>query len=127
MDDIAANIRANTSTKYFSEFDFLADLYTLTSLRERESHFDYFTMLFDLFTFQMGARFLSISEDGLAIPRIYLFGTHADNLLTAVPEPATNLTCHYKDDINHIQHGYTPSPVTTINGIPAIEFLLGRR
>lgn len=75
LDDIATAIRSNT-TKYFSEFDFLADLYSLTSLRVRELHFHYSTLLFDLFTFQMGARFLSISEDGLATPSIYLYGIH---------------------------------------------------
>ncbi|KXX80383.1 hypothetical protein MMYC01_203275 [Madurella mycetomatis] len=100
LDDIATAIRSNT-TKYFSEFDFLADLYSLTSLRVRELHFHYSTLLFDLFTFQMGAKFLSISEDGRVAPRIYLY-----------------------DDVDHVQHGYTPSPVSTINGIPAVDFLL---
>ncbi|GAB1317927.1 Tail specific protease domain-containing protein [Madurella fahalii] len=100
LEDIATTIQADT-TKYFSEFDYLADLYSLTALRVREAHFHYSTLLFDLFTFQMGVKFLSISDDGLATPNIYLY-----------------------DDVNHTQHGYTPSPVSTINGVPAVDFLL---
>ncbi|KAK4031867.1 hypothetical protein C8A01DRAFT_51188 [Parachaetomium inaequale] len=75
-------------------------LYTLTAVRVRDFHFVYSTLLLDLFSFPREQRFVSVSEDGLSVPQIYLH-----------------------DDVNHAQHGYTPSPVSTIDGVPALEYL----
>lgn len=72
LDKIAANLRGNGTKQYKNEFDFLSDLHTLTSVRVRDVHFSYSTLLLDLFTFQMGMEFVSISKDGLALPEIFL-------------------------------------------------------
>jgi len=72
LDKMAANLRGKGAKKYKKEFDFLADLYTLTSVRVRDFHFSYNTLLLDLFTFQMGVEFVSISKDGFASPEIFL-------------------------------------------------------
>ncbi|KAH6844535.1 hypothetical protein B0I37DRAFT_312394 [Chaetomium sp. MPI-CAGE-AT-0009] len=99
LNDIAAKLHKERGG-YKNEFEFLADLYTLTTVRPRDYHFKYVTSIFDLFSFPRPARFVSISEDGVSVPKIYL---HAD--------------------VRHADHGYTPSPVSTIDGIPALEFL----
>ncbi|KAK3367565.1 hypothetical protein B0H63DRAFT_515401 [Podospora didyma] len=98
LDDIAANLK--NSSVYSNKFAFLADLYTLTGIRVRDAHFSYTSLLFDLFTFRIGVKFISISDEGLSLHRIVLH-----------------------DDTNHTQLGYVPSPVSTINGIPALEYL----
>ncbi|KAK0736398.1 hypothetical protein B0T21DRAFT_289231 [Apiosordaria backusii] len=100
LQDIAANLQARRP-KYSGMFDFLTDLHTLLSTRVRDGHLSVRSLLLDLFTFEQGAEFVSISEDGLKIPRIYL-----------------------RDDVKHISHGYTPSPVSIVNGIPVVDFLL---
>ncbi|KAK3322649.1 hypothetical protein B0H66DRAFT_620373 [Apodospora peruviana] len=99
LDDIAAKLEADGG--YTNEFEFLADLHTLADVRVRDGHFRYETLLLDLFTFRMGVKFVSISKDGLHASEIYLH-----------------------DDVYHDKHGYTPSPVSTIDGNPALEFLL---
>ncbi|KAK3899518.1 hypothetical protein C8A05DRAFT_18050 [Staphylotrichum tortipilum] len=99
LDEIASKLKQEHG--YANEFEFLAELYTLTSVRVRDVHFRYSSMLMDLFTFRMGAQFVSISEDGVSTPKIFLH-----------------------DDMKHAQQGYTPSPVSTIDGVPAAEFLL---
>ncbi|EAQ91769.1 hypothetical protein CHGG_00004 [Chaetomium globosum CBS 148.51] len=99
LDNITAKLQ-EAQGSYKNEFEFLADLYTLTSVRPRDLHFRYTSSLFDLFSFPRPARFVSISTDGISEPKIYL---HAD--------------------VNHAERRYTPSPVLTIDGIPALEFL----
>lgn len=82
LDDIAATL--NKDRGYANEFEFLADLYTLISVRVRDVHFRYWGMLMNLFTFRMGAQFVSISEDGLSAPKIFLHGnmaTHCDDIV----------------------------------------------
>ncbi|KAK4118063.1 hypothetical protein N657DRAFT_675792 [Parathielavia appendiculata] len=100
LDDIAAKLKEEKRGGYANELEFLADLRMLTSVRPRDFHFGYWTLLLDLFDFPMSAQFISISDDGLAMPKIYLY-----------------------DDVKHAQNGYTPSPVLTIDGVPALEFL----
>jgi hypothetical protein len=73
LNDIAAKLKTKNGG-YPNEFEFLANLYTLTRVRPRDFHFDYSTLLLDLFTFQMNAKFVSISEDGVSLPKIYLYG-----------------------------------------------------
>ncbi|KAL2146372.1 hypothetical protein VTI28DRAFT_4125 [Corynascus sepedonium] len=99
LDDIAAKVKKQKGG-YSNELEFLTDLYTLTSVRTRDFHFHYSTQLFDLFSFVSDVRFVSISVDGLSKPKIYLHG-----------------------DVKSTQDGYTPSPVSTIDGVPALEYL----
>ncbi|KAK3994474.1 hypothetical protein QBC44DRAFT_391790 [Cladorrhinum sp. PSN332] len=101
LDSIAVNIRGDGTKQYSNEFEFLADLDTLTNVRVRDFHLGHTAVLFDLFTFNMGVEFVSISKDGLLIPDIFL-----------------------RDDVNHSNRGYTPSPVSLIDGIPVLDFLL---
>lgn len=118
LDDIAAKLKG-AQGGYKNEFEFLADLYTLTSVRPRDFHFRYTSSIFNLFSFPRAARFVSISEDGFSAPLIYLHGM-LYTYYTQRNRP-TNLVC--SADVNHPGHGYTPSPVSTIDGIPALEFL----
>ncbi|KAK4177825.1 hypothetical protein QBC36DRAFT_326230 [Triangularia setosa] len=98
--DIAANLQER-KPKYSNTFDFLADLHTLLSTRVRDGHFSARSLLLELFTFERGTQFVPISEDGLKTPRLYL-----------------------RDDVKHYSDGYTPSPISTINGVPVIDFFL---
>ena len=82
LDEIAAKLQVEDGG-YADEFEFLADLYTLASLRSRDGHFYYSSMLLDIFTFQKGVEFVSISRDGLALPEIYIYG----NVSSAPPQP----------------------------------------
>jgi hypothetical protein len=75
LDDIAGKLKEGKGRGYANEFEYLADLYTLTSVRVRDFHFIYSTLLMELFTVKMKAEFVAISEDGLALPKIYLHGT----------------------------------------------------
>ncbi|KAK0708505.1 hypothetical protein B0H67DRAFT_556972 [Lasiosphaeris hirsuta] len=98
LDDIAAKLRADPPA-YANEFGFLAELHVLVS-RVRDAHFGYTSLLLDLFTLRPGAEFVSISRDGVALPEIFLHS-----------------------DIKHDKEGYVPSPVSTIDGLPALEYL----
>lgn len=73
LDNITAKLQ-EAQGSYKNEFEFLADLYTLTSVRPRDLHFRYTSSLFDLFSFPRPARFVSISTDGVSEPKIYLHG-----------------------------------------------------
>jgi hypothetical protein len=84
LDDIAAKLNKDKNGGYRNEFDFLSDLHMLALVRPRDFHFGYTTLLLDLFSFAMGPQFISISDDGLATPRIYLYGT---TLLGLLPSP----------------------------------------
>jgi hypothetical protein len=75
LDDIAAKLNRDKKGGYGNEFEFLADLHTMTSVRPRDLHFAAPTLLLDLFDFPITAQFLSISDDGLTLPKIYLYGT----------------------------------------------------
>lgn len=125
LDHIAAKLNRDTRGGYANEFEFLADLRTLTSVRPRDFHFAYSTLLLDLFDFPMSAQFVSISDDGLTLPHIYLYGNCPAPLAYAVVhELILVMTMAYiLDDVKHADNGYTPSPVSTIDGIPALEFL----
>ncbi|KAK0643776.1 hypothetical protein B0T16DRAFT_459883 [Cercophora newfieldiana] len=96
--EIEAKLRIN-STGYANHFEFLVDLQLLQH-RVRDAHFGSPAMLLDLFTAQFGRKFVSISQDGRTLPEIFLH-----------------------DDVKHNQDGYEPSPVSKIDGIPALEFL----
>jgi hypothetical protein len=76
LDDIAAKLSKGKKGGYNNEFDFLADLHMLATVRPRDLHFAYTTLLLDLFNFPLGPQFVCISDDGLATPRIYLYGMY---------------------------------------------------
>jgi hypothetical protein len=80
LDDIAAKLK-KARGGYGNEFEFLADLYTLTSVRPRDFHFIYTSSIFDLFSFPRAVRFVSISEDGFSAPKIYLHGMSSRYML----------------------------------------------
>ncbi|KAK0671281.1 hypothetical protein QBC41DRAFT_58256 [Cercophora samala] len=100
LKDIAANLQGR-KRKYSNMFEFLTDLHSLLSTRVRDGHFSVRSLLLELFTFERSAQFVSISQDGLKLPSIYL-----------------------RDDIKHTIDGYIPSPVLFINGVPATDFFL---
>ncbi|KAM7198300.1 hypothetical protein V8F33_005091 [Rhypophila sp. PSN 637] len=85
---------------YKNEFDFLADLHTLLHVRVRDYHFAQIPLLMDLFTLELGSEFISISPDGVSKPEIFLYG-----------------------DLQHENNGYSPSPVSAIDGVSAHKFL----
>lgn len=72
LDQIKAKLQGDA---YRSEFDFLADLDMLARVRVRDSHFHAGSALLDLFSFKTGAEFVSISEDGVSLPEIFVQGT----------------------------------------------------
>lgn len=59
---------------YTSEYDFELDLYTLV-LSAHDGHFNYRPDIFSgVFVFERTQSLVSISKDGLALPKIYLQG-----------------------------------------------------
>lgn len=59
---------------YTSEYDFELDLYTLV-LSAHDGHFNYLPDIFSsVFVFQRTQSLVSISKDGLDLPKIYLQG-----------------------------------------------------
>lgn len=117
LDDISSKVKMTGRGGYGNEFGFLADLYTLTSVRPRDFHFSYSTLLMNLFTISMGAQFVAISEDGFVPPKVYLYGNSPKY------KSVLNTANSCQDDVQHAQHRYTPSPVSTIDRVPALEFL----
>ncbi|KAK0747116.1 hypothetical protein B0T18DRAFT_369884 [Schizothecium vesticola] len=97
LDEIKAKLQGDA---YRSEFDFLADLHMLSRVRVRDSHFHAGSALMDLFTFKTGAEFVSVSKDGVSLPEIFV-----------------------QEDIKHDKEKYSPSAVSTIDGIPALTYL----
>ena len=71
LDGIAKKLKA---VAYRNEFEFLVDVYTLGDIRVRDGHFSWLPQLLDLFTFQRGVEFASVSKDGTSLPQIYLYG-----------------------------------------------------
>ncbi|KAK0653177.1 hypothetical protein B0T16DRAFT_427366 [Cercophora newfieldiana] len=88
------------SSGYSNEFDFHADLHKLLVTRVRDGHFIVTPLLLHLFTFQRGVAFVSVSEDGRSVPQVFA-----------------------REDVKHREDGYCPSPVNTVNGEPAIDYL----
>ncbi|KAL2135114.1 hypothetical protein VTI74DRAFT_9707 [Chaetomium olivicolor] len=89
LDHIAAKLRVGKRTAYGNEFEFLADLYTLTAVRPRDRHFSYSTLLLNLFSFPFSPQFLSISEDGLSPPKVYLYDARYNSLVRTVAGDAS--------------------------------------
>lgn len=75
LDEMVAMLKAN-ATPWSNQFEFFTDLQTLQS-RVRDGHFGSYPLLLNLVTFRSGVQFLSISEDSLATPEIFLYGTSA--------------------------------------------------
>ncbi|KAK4196429.1 hypothetical protein QBC40DRAFT_234455 [Triangularia verruculosa] len=102
LKDIAAKLQPGKKPKYPNMFEFLTDLHTLLSTRVRDGHVSIRSLLFDLFTFERGVQFVSISDDGLSLPRFYL-----------------------RDDVKYTADRYVPSPITAVNGVAVLNFFLG--
>ncbi|KAL3303669.1 peptidase s41 family protein [Colletotrichum asianum] len=60
---------------YQSQLDFASDLYRLINVKPRDGHLVFTPVIGTLFSFETPAVFVSISEDGIANPKIYL---HSD-------------------------------------------------
>ncbi|KAJ0372143.1 hypothetical protein COL26b_009301 [Colletotrichum chrysophilum] len=60
---------------YQSQLDFASDLYRLINVKPRDGHLVITPVIGTLFSFETPALFVSISEDGIANPKIYL---HSD-------------------------------------------------
>ncbi|KAK1753683.1 hypothetical protein QBC47DRAFT_430571 [Echria macrotheca] len=97
LDEIANNIKKGA---YANEYDFLVDVHTLGIARPRDDHFGFFMSLLNLVTFKPGVGFVSVSKDGSTVPDIFL-----------------------QDDAKHVHDHYEPSPVSTINGVSAVEYM----
>ncbi|KAK1832533.1 hypothetical protein QBC39DRAFT_280800 [Podospora conica] len=97
LDDIKAKLQDDA---YLTEWDFLADLHMLARVRVKDQHFHAANTFMNLFTFKTGAEFVSISKDGVSLPEIFV-----------------------QEDIKHDKEKYHPSPVSTIDGLPAVTYL----
>ncbi len=69
LDDIADKLKEG---KYSNEYEYLADVYTLISVRPRDAHLHYSPLLLDLVNFVPGVEFVCVSKDRLSVPEIYL-------------------------------------------------------
>ncbi|KAK5651826.1 hypothetical protein OQA88_11595 [Cercophora sp. LCS_1] len=100
LDEIAEKLNKSV---YANEFEWLSDLHALGAYRARDGHFNFLPTMLDLFTFSLGAKFVSVSKDGVSPPHVFLRG-----------------------DVKSTTEGYTPSPITSVDGIPIAEYL-GKR
>ncbi|KAK4119830.1 hypothetical protein N657DRAFT_684142 [Parathielavia appendiculata] len=73
LDDIAAKLKEEKRGGYANELEFLANLRMLANVRPRDFHLGHWTPLLNLFDFPMSAQSVSISDNALAIPKIYLY------------------------------------------------------
>ncbi len=71
LDEIARNLNASV---YSNEYDFLVDLEIFAGVRVRDLHLPYGSLLLDLFTFERGVKFVSVSKDGMSVPDVFLYG-----------------------------------------------------
>lgn len=90
--------------EYDNQYDFIVDLYSLINVKPREGHLGYEPSLISAIAFQTPVIFISISEDGVALPRVYL----------------------HEDYLASITARYDPSPVESYDGVPIVEWLQQR-
>ncbi|KAF9877894.1 peptidase s41 family protein [Colletotrichum karsti] len=76
--------------EYEAQMDFAVDLYRLINVKPREGHLAYVPRLGSLIQFRTPETFISISEDGVKMPKVYL----------------------YSDYLRSVEQGYAPSEVT---------------
>ncbi|CAG8980972.1 hypothetical protein HYALB_00011080 [Hymenoscyphus albidus] len=101
-------ISKNIKTGYYkSEYDFEADVYFLIMVLPRDFHFSVPLPLMDVFTVELGLPpLVSVSIDGKNIPQVYV------------------VSDLYKLHNSSVGLPYKPSPIKTINGEPAADFML---
>jgi hypothetical protein len=87
--------------EYDNQYDFVVDLYRLINVKPREGHMGYQPALISAVSFETPVIFISISEDGLALPQVYL----------------------YQDYLAGITARFQPSPVESYEGMPIVAWL----
>ncbi|KAE8376749.1 hypothetical protein BDV26DRAFT_264909 [Aspergillus bertholletiae] len=89
------------SDAYAGEYEFQADLFKAFNLAH-DGHFRFFPdLLTKVLTFHRNVGLVSVSLDGEEIPEIYV----------------------HTDIVEKVENGLDPSPVTSINGQDAVEYL----
>ncbi|KAK2015518.1 peptidase S41 family protein [Colletotrichum eremochloae] len=89
---------------YESQLDFAVDLYRLINVKPRDGHLSWSSALNGLISFSTPALFISISEDGVKTPKVYL----------------------YSDYERSLQQGYSASDVRSFDDSPIVDYLQQR-
>ncbi|KAK1524624.1 peptidase S41 family protein [Colletotrichum paranaense] len=89
---------------YESQIDFTVDLYRLINVKPRDGHLSWSPVLGVLISFSTPALFISISEDGIKSPRIYL----------------------YSDYQKSTEQGYNASEVKSFDTAPIVDYIQQR-
>ncbi|KAK1982949.1 peptidase S41 family protein [Colletotrichum cereale] len=90
--------------RYESQLDFAVDLYRLINVKPRDGHLSWSPALSVLIGFSTPALFISISEDGVRTPKIYL----------------------HSDYERSLQQGYSASDVKSFGNSPIVDYLQQR-
>ncbi|KAF6783106.1 peptidase S41 family protein [Colletotrichum sojae] len=101
LDNITQILKAGS---YQSQLDFAVDLYRLINVKPRDGHLAFTPIIGTLFGFETPALFVSISEDGVANPKIYL---HSD----------------YEQGV---EQGYIASEVVRFDSVPILDHIQQR-
>ncbi|KAH9240739.1 hypothetical protein K456DRAFT_1717521 [Colletotrichum gloeosporioides 23] len=89
---------------YQSQLDFASDLYRLINVKPRDGHLVFTPVIGTLFSFETPALFVSISEDGIANPKIYL----------------------HSDYEKSVEQGYIASEVVRFDSAPIVDHVQQR-
>ncbi|KAF4940843.1 Peptidase S41 family protein ustP [Colletotrichum fructicola] len=89
---------------YQSQLDFASDLYRLINVKPRDGHLVITPVIGTLFSFETPALFVSISEDGIANPKIYL----------------------HSDYEKSVEQGYIASEVVRFDSVPIVDHVQQR-
>lgn len=97
-----ATIKQNLQNNvYTSQYAFEKDLYFLLNVFPHDGHLSYALPLFNVFNFATGTALMSLSEDGVTLPKVYV----AEEIQQA------------------IQDGSSVEAIATINGMSAFDYL----
>lgn len=103
--DILGGLRNMSSMlqndEYESQYDFVLDLYRLINVKPREGHLSYQPALINAVQFETPIIFISISEDGIQLPEVYV----------------------YQDYLASITARFEPSAVESYDGVPVEQWL----
>ncbi|TDZ33341.1 Peptidase S41 family protein ustP [Colletotrichum trifolii] len=89
---------------YRSQLDFAVDLYRLINVKPRDGHLKFTPIIGTLFIFETPALFVSVSEDGVATPKVYLYSDYAQS----------------------VEQGYNASEVVRLDSVPIVNHLQQR-
>ncbi|KAK1585862.1 peptidase S41 family protein [Colletotrichum navitas] len=89
---------------YESQLDFAVDLYRLINVKPRDGHLSWLSALNVLINFSTPALFVSISEDGVETPKVYV----------------------YSDYERSLRQGYSASDVKSFDNSPVVDYLQQR-